>query len=188
MSADPSRYDRSRVSGLTLPSSRVTNCSSRLFRDASRSFPTCQRSLPAVNPHSVPKAKGRPRRALSGRYLPFLSSYQAAMAKAGSVLSAPVFVAPFNESEQLGSHDELAVSPSKPVSPVRPPVYRARRGSERGWRPASAGGPGPPPARPRAWPPDRRWHGACRSCAGPGRRPAPPSPSRRGSTRRGAPG
>ncbi len=63
------------VAGLTLPSSRVTNCSSRLFRDVSGSFPTCQRSLPAVNPHSVPKAKGRPRRALSGRYLPFLNSF-----------------------------------------------------------------------------------------------------------------
>ncbi len=44
------------------------------FREASRSFPTCQRSFPAVNPHSVPKAKGRPRRALSGRDLTCVSS------------------------------------------------------------------------------------------------------------------
>jgi hypothetical protein len=96
-------------------------------------------------------------------------------------------VAPFIESEQLGSHVRLPVPTSKPVSPLsrnRSPDVAANgraivsADDPRATRTTRCGGgptwPDGRPSRRLAW----RWPGACRRPGGPGPGPARAWPGR----------
>ena len=117
-----SRYDRSRARG-----SSATTSPGRV--DGGLTAPSLPPELSpgsavfaAVSglsrrrpPLLLPGCGGSAPRAIAGRWFPTSPEDQAARAKSRLAF---LFVAPFNESEQLGPHVRLPVPTSKPISPV----------------------------------------------------------------------